>query len=50
MEAFWSEQGINISYNPTKFCIIKKKKFLIFAMYQNYPLALNSLQRVKQVR
>ena len=34
-------QGINSSYNSIEFCINKKKILIfIFAMYQNYPLAL----------
>ena len=39
------KQGINSSYNSIKFCINKAKiKILIFAMYQNYPLALTNSQ------
>ena len=38
-------RAFNSSYNSIKFCINKKKKKkkkkkIIFAMYQNYPLAL----------
>ena len=36
-------RGINSSYNSIKFCINKKTILIfIFAMYQNYPLALNN--------
>ena len=36
-----ANRGINSSYNPIKFWINKENiKFFIFAMYQNYPLAL----------
>ena len=43
-----SERSVNRAlivheYNPIKFCINKKKILIfIFAMYQNYPLALTN--------
>ena len=37
------KQGINSSYNPIQFCANKRKILIfIFAMYQNYPLALSA--------